>query len=561
MRHYLKQNKLLLFLTAFFCLISSLGYVFIAILLQELLDIAMAGEIQKFAKIIIFSLFYFALLGIFLFLQSLFSKKIIGKVTYLIRSKTFMGIMNHNMEDFEKKNTADYISSITNDVKMIEDNYLQPMFDVIQYSIIFIASFGTMIYFDLIVTVCVVITIAIMFIVPSLFGKIMENRQSVLSQKLSELTSDLKDILSGFEVIKSYSMKTYILKKFDKSNDNTMKTKYLVDKVIALNEGLSSFLALIVQVVVLFLSAYFIITGRISVGALLGMVQASSNLANPLLMIFNNVPKIKSVSPIIKKLNDLSEVRNVNSSNQSISEFNHCISMKGLSFSYDEQKEVLKDIDCYIRKGEKHAIVGKSGCGKTTLVKLLIGYYSSYNGEILYDSTELHSLDKGMITQLSSLIHQNIYMFDESIYDNICLHEDFSKKEVDEAIELSGLNEFISQLPDGLSYQVGENGSNLSGGQRQRIAVARALIRKKPILILDEGTSAIDMQTAFDIESRLLKMEGLTMITITHNMKKELLEMYDNIIYMENGTIIDNGTFDKLINTSPAFLDYFELKK
>ena len=149
---------------------------------------------------------------------------------------------------------------------------------------------------------------------------------------------------------------------------------------------------------------------------------------------------------------------------------------------------------------------------------------------------------------LSSVIHQNIYLFDETIYDNICLHQEYSKERVEQAVEESGLTGFLSELPDGLGYQAGENGADLSGGQRQRIAVARALIRHKPLLILDEGTSAVDRKTAYDIESRLLKKEDLTLITVTHHLNKELLEQYDEIIYMEDGRIKEKGNFEKLFH-------------
>ena len=194
-------------------------------------------------------------------------------------------------------------------------------------------------------------------------------------------------------------------------------------------------------------------------------------------------------------------------------------------------------------------------------MKLLAGYYTEYSGKILYDNTDLNMMNEYDIVQLSSIIHQNIYMFNESVYDNICLHEDYSKESIDKAVKASGLNDVIEKLPEGLLYEAGENGSNLSGGQKQRIAVARALIRNKPILILDEGTSAIDMQTAYDIENHLLKIEGLTIITITHNLKKELLELYDNIIYMENGEIIERGTFEELTSVPSRFLKYLTIKK
>ncbi|MBS7008691.1 ABC transporter ATP-binding protein [Anaerostipes sp.] len=560
MKRYIKQNKFLFFLTIVTSIISSLGYVFIAVLLQQLLDIAMAEDMQQFLKIVIFSLIYFAVLGIFLFLQSLFGKKVICKIMYVIRRDIFEGIINQSIQGFEKKKSADYISAIMNDVKIIEDNFLLPLFEVIQYTVIFTASFIVMIYFDLIVTICVIAAIIMMFIVPSLLGGILEKQQNEVSQKLSAFTASLKDILSGFEIIKSYSMRKHIVCRFDKSNKNTINAKYAVDKLMALNEGLSAFLALMVQIVVLFLSAYFIMTGRITAGSLLGMVQVSSNLANPLLMIFSNIPKIKSVQPVVKKLNDLLVYKDDEVQKKGVSGFRQDITIKNLSYSYDEQKEVLHDINCVFEKGKKYVITGKSGCGKTTLIKLLSGYYSGYGGHIFYDHTELDLLNKNEAAQLSSIIHQNVYMFDETIYDNICLHEEYSKEDLSRAVKESGLDEYISGLPDGLSYKVGENGSNLSGGQKQRIAVARALIRNKPILILDEGTSAIDMQTAYDIENSLLKMKDLTVITITHSLKKELLKLYDHIIYMENGEIAESGTFDNLINTSSKFAEYLELK-
>ena len=561
MKIYMKQNKVLLLFTILTSIIASLGYVFMAVLLQKLLDIAVEKNMQQFIPMVLFSIFYFVMLGIFLYLQSLLSKRITCKIIKQIRTDVFKGIVSQSMGDFGKRNTADYLSIITNDVKMIEDNFLLPFFEVVQYTVIFISSFVLMIYFDVIVTIVVFVAITLMFLVPSLLGKELEKRQNTLSSQLADFTTKLKDILSGFEIIKSYSMKQYVIQKFDKENSDTIHTKYSVDKLFALNEGLSSFLALMVQIVVLFLSAYFIITERITVGTLLGMVHVSSNLANPLIMIFTNIPKIKSIQPIIEKLTVLSKYELNEVPKKQSATFNSVVSISNLSFAYEKQNRVLDKINLHIEKGKKYVIVGKSGCGKTTLVKLLAGYYTEYSGKILYDNTDLNMMNENDIVQLSSIIHQNIYMFNESVYDNICLHEDYSKESIDKAVKASGLNDVIEKLPEGLLYEAGENGSNLSGGQKQRIAVARALIRNKPILILDEGTSAIDMQTAYDIENHLLKIEGLTIITITHNLKKELLELYDNIIYMENGEIIERGTFEELTSVPSRFLKYLTIKK
>ncbi|MDE6888893.1 MAG: ATP-binding cassette domain-containing protein [Eubacterium sp.] len=153
---------------------------------------------------------------------------------------------------------------------------------------------------------------------------------------------------------------------------------------------------------------------------------------------------------------------------------------------------MLSDITLTLESGKKYAIMGQSGCGKSTLLKFLTGYLYNYKGAILYDGQELQTLDPNMVATLSAVIHQNVYLFHESIRENILLHEEFTEQELASAIENSGISVFLPEKEGGLEYVVGENGGALSGGQKQRITLARVLIRHAPLLILDEGTSALD---------------------------------------------------------------------
>lgn len=555
---YLKQNKGLLCFTIVCHVIGSLGFVLIAILLQKVMDIVMIGDMHAFMYMMFVSVIYVVGLGIFLFLQSLFTKKIICKITYTLRKDMFQGIIKQSIGDFTKQQTADYLSAIQNDVKIIEDNYLIPLFEILQYVVIFLGSLIVMIYFDVIVTICVVIAILCMLIIPSLFGAMLEKHQHCYSEHLSLFMKNVKDALSGFEVLKAYTMTSYMVTRFQKQNQKVMQAKYQVDTWMSVNEGLSMTLTFAVQIFVVLLSAYFIMIGRIQAGALLGLIQASSNLANPLLMIFSNVPKVRSVEPIIDKIKKYTNYINTEFCGEETPTFEKEIIFNHVYFSYQDNQPVLQDICLFIQPGKKYAVVGKSGCGKSTLIKLLAGYYTDYTGTISYDHQALSNLDCTQVSALSSIIHQNVYMFDESIQDNICLHETYAKEAMQDAIESSGLDDFLEQVNGGLSYQLQENGTNLSGGQKQRIAVARALIRQKPLLILDEGTSAIDMQTANDIEERLLKKESLTLITITHAMKPELFACYDQIIYMEDGYIIEMDSFHNLMKKQNKFYKFFQ---
>ena len=561
MLRYFRENKLLNMGTAFFSTIASLSYVLIAVILQRILDAAIQKDLQSFAKILLFSLGYFVLMGLLMYVYTYLSKKLICGITQQLRKKSFVGIVNHTIEDFGKANTSDYLSAITNDVKLVEDNYLLPLMEIIQYGVIFTASLVLMLYYDVIVTGCVLVSILFMFIIPSLFGATLQKRQDNYSRQLSGFTGTLKDFLSGFEVIKAYRMRIYVIKKFEDSNVDLTSAKFSVDKSLAANEAVSMLLSVMVQIVVLFLSAYFIIIGRITVGTMLAMVQVSGNLSNPLLMIFNNAPKLKGVRPVIARLNEFADHRGNSFTGEVGPLFEHQISVEKLNFSYDKTHNALQDVSLTIERGKKYALVGASGCGKTTLIKLLTGYYSDYQGTVKYDDCLLSDLDYEQVAELSSTIHQNVYMFNETIEDNICLHQTYDDAEMETALKTSGVDLFLNQTTQGLSSPVGENGTNLSGGQKQRIAVARAIVRKKPLLILDEGTSAVDMQTAYDIESRLLKLEDLTLLTITHNMRKDLLELYDEIIYMENGKIAEKGPFEELMKMEGKFNDFFQLKK
>lgn len=177
------------------------------------------------------------------------------------------------------------------------------------------------------------------------------------------------------------------------------------------------------------------------------------------------------------------------------------------------------------------------------------------------DGTELHDINVDELLSKMSTIHQGVYMFDESVRDNIGLHRTYTDEEWTRALTLSDVDKFLGKLDGGLYAPVGEGGGNLSGGQRQRIAVARALIERKPILILDEGTSAVDVQTAYDIESALLDIEDLTMVTITHSCHPELMRRYDSIIYMEGGRIAEQGRYEELAGHDGEFEKFRTLEE
>lgn len=550
MKTLIKKNKMQFVFTVLISIINSALVVFIAIMIQKLIDTATQKDIHAFMQMVLFSLGFLVLTGVIGYLYRLSTRALIRNLTIQLRKGVFQGIFNRNMEDFT--NTADYISAMSNDIKLVEENYFGPILLTLQNIFIFIISLIVLLYLSPLVTLILLLCVGLMFIIPSLFSKSIQQRQSAVSSQLSAFTVKLKDLLSGHEVIKTYGMQQHTEKDFKEQNTMTAKTKFLADRLFAVNESVSELLGFLTQFIVIFVAGYLIISDNLSVGMLVALVQLSGGFVGPVIVIMQSVSKLQGVKPIIKRLEAFMSYEDHSFKGQVIPQFQNVVTVKNLNFSYQEQ-QVLHDINLTLQKGKKYAIVGPSGCGKSTLIKLLSGYYAGYSGEISMDGLSQRKVDIAKFQQMIATIHQQVYMFDTDVMQNICLYENFSEEAIKEVIQLSGIYRFEAQLPKGLLSLVGENGANLSGGQRQRIAVARALIRKKPILILDEGTSAIDAQTAYEIESKLLTLEDLTLITITHNLNPDVLSLYDEIIYMDQGAIVAQGSLNELQQHSPSF--------
>lgn len=557
MRECIKKNRLLLVLTVIFSVISSVALVGLSLFIQTTIDYVTAGNMEGFKRILIYSVGYGILIGLLYFIYDILSKMFIRNLLKMLRDKVFFGILRRNYKDFNSKNTADYISVLTNDMKLIEENYIAPLLLIFQYGVMFIVTVILLLYLSPLVTLGIFISMLLIFIVPSLFGKALEKKQLELSNRLSFFTSKLKDIFSGYDVIRSYNLKDSIGKEFEEENANLANAKFAADKIFVINESLSQTLGMGTQFVAIFLSAYLVIKGNLTMGMLIAIVQLSGTFVQPVIMIMSNLPKLNSVKPIIERIDEFSTYKDNDFTGKDKPNFNNNLEISNLSFSYGNGKSIINDISLKIDKNKKYAIVGESGCGKSTLIKLMLGYYSDFSGNIKFDGNSIKNLNIEQLNKMISIIHQNVYMFDKTIRDNICLYKEFSEEQINNVFKLSGANKFIEETSKGLNYLVGENGSNLSGGQRQRVAIARALIQQAPILVLDEGTSAIDMQTAYDIESKLLNIKDLTLITITHKMSEELLSLYDEIIYMENGQIVESGNLQELLEKKEKFFNFY----
>ena len=338
----------------------------------------------------------------------------------------------------------------------------------------------------------------------------------------------------------------------------TSKKKYSILEGII--RGFSLSFSVTIYLGVLLLGGYLMYKKSITVGTAIIIIQLSTHIVGPVKLSISLINQIRSVAMIADKIEEILEDTHDDFENTKLENFSKSICIENLNFSYTEERKALDNINLTFDKNKKYAIVGESGSGKSTLIKLLMRYYNDYEGKISIDNLNIKNIYSSDLYKNISMIQQNIFMFDDSIKENIRLYSNHDDKDILDACKRSGLDKLLNKLPNGINSLVGENGNKLSGGEKQRIAIARALINNTQILILDESTSALDNETAYNLENSLLNLENLTLITVTHKLIKNILNRYDEIIVMKNGKIIEKGNFEDLINIKGYFYSLYTIQ-
>lgn len=541
-KYIFKFRKQFIF-TIILKVISSVLWVYTAIVIQNIVDTAVGGDMDKFAGAVILSIVYFLSFVLLLFISDLVKSYYIKNTIQNVKKEIFNGTIHQSFKDFKSKASADYISNLTNDINLLENNYINPVVELIGEIFTFIATLFILLRISVPITIVLILTGTVMLLVPYLFHGSINAKQNRLSEDTSSFTGALKDLFDGFEVIKSYSMEETGNKEFDAFNNKLEKSRQKYNIFIALTEAISLMLSLVCQFSGVIMAGYFVLKGTLTVGVLSAVMQLGNGIFGPIQRIVQYITLIKGSKDLNAKL--LRLISSKNNTEISVTEFQDSIELKDISFSYNHDDNfALAHVSLKLEKNKKYAVLGESGCGKSTLAKILLNYYTDYDGEICIDGKKLNKETDCSLMALSSIIHQNVYMFHKTIEENIILGKKFMEDAVHTAVQNSGLYKFLDTK--GLDYQVGENGSRLSGGQKQRIAIARALVQNRPVLVLDEATSALDKTTASEIETSILENKNITVLTITHNMNQDILRKYDEVIVMDKGRIVEKGTFDEL---------------
>lgn len=545
------KNHLNYIVAMFAILVNAVLLVAVAMFLQKVMDIAVSGTTKDIYKMAIIGLGYILILDLFMLLERHFRNQFIEKALSQFKEEIFVRISKKRISTFHSESTANYLSALTNDVNSIENNYLQSTFTIVVHSFYFVLALSFMLYYDVKLTICVILLMMLSFVASAFTGGGLAKAEKNVSLQNEQFTNRIKDLLSGFPVIKSFCAQDAAVTLFSKANDELENQKCKRRKTESLIYIVGNSMGFVVQAGVMLVGAYFALNGRITVGVLIAFVQLMNYIVQPIQQIPQALANRKAALGLIKKIEEATACNVSTGEKISLERSGSGIAYKDVSFGYHEKEQVIEHINLEFQAGKSYAIVGASGSGKSTLVNLLLGGYEQYNGSIQVNGKEIKDVDVESLYEMLAVVWQNVYVFDSSIKDNITMFGDYAEEEIRAAVEKSGLSEFIKEK--GLSYQCGENGCMLSGGEKQRISIARCLIRKPDILIMDEGTSALDTETSNDVETSILELNDVTKILITHKLNEEILKKYDNIIVMNKGKIDSIGSYETLIEQGGYF--------
>ena len=474
------------------------------------------------------------------------------------RDYAFSRLTQKSLRSFSKEGTALYVSALTNDCTSIENNYLAATFTLIEFLFCFLGALIMMLYYS---PVMLVLAVALSFLpvaVSMTAGNRLTEQEKEISKKNERFVSIVNELLSGFPVIKSFRAETQASRLFSQRNEQAEEAKKNKRRTEQLISLLANDAGIIAQMGIFLAGAWLAISGKgVTAGVVIVFVQLMNYILNPISQVPLLWSNRKAAIALMEKLSDALSENVREEGREMLNGFSEKIEVKELTYGYEPESHVLKDLDVQFDEGKSYAIVGGSGSGKSTLLNLLMGSSSNYQGEICIDGVSIKNIESESLYQLMTSVQQNVFVFNDTIRNNVTMFHEFPDKDVTLALERSGLSEFIEKR--GEDFVCGENGANLSGGERQRISIARALLRKSPILLVDEATAALDAATARAVSFSILNLVGMTRIVVTHRLEEAILRRYDKILVMKNGTICEQGNFDTLMQQKGQFYSLFQI--
>lgn len=450
-----------------------------------------------------------------------------------IRQQAFNKIINISYKDFSKQSKEVYMSHLINDINTFENNFFVNLLNVIFSGGMYVVCLVILYFMDFKLGIVMTLVSTGMFLFSKLFTGKTEELQEEISKRNEQLTVEIANTFNGLEILKLNGIENKFLDKSLDSINRVEKRKVIFNIFSEQQKSLIMFVSYIVLIgVVIYGGANIETMGFTKV---MLVVQLCSSLIFPLVEVLPRMNVIKSSIRIYDKITATEESGEKLEGKNIPFQFNTDIQVKNLSFNYGEQT-ILKEASFKIEKGKKYLIKGVSGAGKSTLMKLLAMIYDEYEGKILVDGKDYTQIEERDFNDKVAFVYQDVFLFEDTIRNNICLYKEKDESLILEACRKAGLMDLIEEQAEGLDTVLLENGKNLSGGQRQRISIARAIAKEAELLFVDEGTSALNEDIGKQIEQEILNLD-CTVVAISHRYYEGVTTNYDYVLELKNGRV------------------------
>ncbi len=547
------RNKFLLILFVIIIALTKTTGIIHSQITGEALDLASKNNMDKFLMTIIYLIIATCILIFMRFLSKYFENKYKKEIMINIKTALFSSMIEKKIKCVKESNLSEEFSSFINNMSMAENNYFYAITEAIILGINYFITIMAFIYISPIIALVVALISIIPLIIPLTLKSKLEKRTSIFIHEYSNFTGRIKEYLSGYEIIRGFSLESKILQAFDENSKKIEKLKQNSESFTEFVNGSSLVASFFVVAGTLTTGMFLALNGKMNFGQIIALTMVSGGISDAASGFGKNITSIRSAMPIVNRFNENLLNKYVVTKKEINNNLVSNIKVENLNIKFQD-KIILEDINVEFKSSKKYALVGESGSGKSTLLNSLLSY-NDYTGNIFFGNNELREFEERNIFNIVSYVTQKPVIIEGSIRDNLNFYDNYSDEELNDMLDKIYLTDKINSLENGIDTYIDDN--TLSGGEKQRINIGRCLIRKKPFIFLDEYTSALDSITSLAIERYLLSLENICVISVTHRLNKHILNMYDEIILLNDGKILEKGNFQDLVKVRGYFYNLF----
>jgi len=527
-----RKGKFILYILA--CMLPIIDSLLMNMSFVLILGSIERGDINYFIKVMIMAI-CFSVLGSLLFITSRFMRISFMRDTILdVRLRAFDRIINYSYKEFNKRSKDVYISNLINDINIFEQNFFLKLINVIYSGGYYIVSLIILAFIDFKFSIGIFTVSVLVFFISKAFQNKTVKLQEDVSESNEKFTTNVSNTFNGLEILKLNRVEDKFLYNTLKSIDKVERKKLHYTVFTEGQSGFINYFGFLIMMGILVYAINSFMQG-VSFTKILFLVQLSNGCIWPIVRIIPLFNELKASAKIYEKITGNGEETTTDNNRSKDFVFNTTIEVKDLKFDYDG-KEIFKGATFTIEKGKKYLIKGPSGAGKSTLIKLLSMAIEDYEGTIMVDGVDYRNIKEESMNNNISFVYQDVFLFEDTIYNNITLFKEIPESKVLKACEGAGLMELIEEKENGLNEMLLENGKNLSGGQRQRISIARALVRDVDLLFIDEATSNLNEELGRLIENTILSLDA-TVVAISHRYYEGITEKYDYVLEIKDGLV------------------------